>query len=79
MQLLLNLMLILEHTIDPALEHIFTHGTIHTVLETLVLEIELDVIFALLVSYRDIKENFHGTFGDGSKFVWLGELYVIPI
>jgi len=49
------------------------------VLETLVLEIELDVIFALLVSYRDIKENFHGTFGDGSKFVWLGELYVIPI
>lgn len=60
------------------LEHILTHGAIHTMLETLVFKVELNVVFAGVISNGDVKENFDGSLGDRSQFVRLTKLDEVP-
>ena len=59
------------------LEHILTHGAIHTMLETLVFKVELNVVFAGVISNGDVKENFDGSLRDRSQFVRLTKLYEV--
>ena len=56
------------------LEHVLTHSAIHSVLEGLILEIELDVIIVRAIAHRDVKEDLDGALGYRSQLVWLAEL-----
>ena len=56
----------------------FAHGAVKSVLERLVLEVEFDVVLIGAIADSDVKVDLDGTLRNGSKFVWLGELDVIP-
>ena len=56
----------------------FAHGAVKSVLERLVLEVEFDIVLIGAIADCDVKIDLDGTLGNGSKFVWLGELDVVP-
>ena len=54
------------------------HGAVESVLERLVLEVEFNLVLIRAISDGDVKVDFDGSFGDRSKFVWLGEFDEVP-
>ena len=60
------------------LELSLTHGAVKTVLERLILKVELDVILSRAVSDGDVKVDLDSALRNGSQFVRLAELNVVP-
>jgi len=74
MQLLLDFMFVLKHSIDPRLEHVSSHRVVQLVLERLVLKVELDLVL-ISIHLDDVKEDLDSSLGDGLLLGWLGELH----
>ena len=47
------------------LEHILTHSAIHAVFKAFIFKVELNIVFAWLLTNRDIKENLNCSLRNG--------------
>ncbi len=78
MELTLNLKLILEHSINPLLEHVGAHGAVQLVAKGLIFKVEFNSCLAV-GELNQSKENFNRSLGDRLQGVGLTELYFIAI
>ena len=76
MELLLDLMLVLEDSADPLLEHVSSHGVVKLMLERLRFKIEFDVIVSIIV-LDDVESDTDSSVWDGLGLSREGKLNLV--
>ena len=76
MELSLDFKLLFKHVIDPLLIHVRSHSGAWSMLERLIFEVELNLMFAIF-SFDNIKVNFDSSLWNWFVAFWLTEFDLV--